>query len=93
MVDFLIMKQMEDAVSGPMYVIHTKSGREIAHLFKVNDKWTVWSGDGYFNGLGRYPHPTLSALLVWLLAVVQVPIIITGGKTNGETGSNKKSAA
>lgn len=86
MADFLTLKPIDDAASGPMYILRTQSGREIAHLFTVNDKWTIWSGEGFFSGLSGNPHPTLPAMLVWILAVVQVPIIITGGKTDGKTG-------
>lgn len=90
---FLTMVQLKDATSGPMYILKTKNGTEIAHIFTVNGEWTIWSGAGYFNGLARHPHKTLYAIMQWILAVVQVPIVITGGKSNGETETTDKTAA
>ena len=91
--NYLTLIQLKEVKSGPMYVLRTKKGTEIAHIFTVDGKWTIWSGGGFFNGLAKYPHDTLLGMMQWILAVVQVPIVITGGKTDGKTGTLDKTAA
>jgi len=93
MANFLIMRKRDLVpTADTTHRITTKNGHEVGFIFKSERGWLVWSEENYFRGAGNVGHPSLQAALIWVLGVVQLPIIIDGGKTNDTSGPEKRAA-
>lgn len=77
---------------GVTYRLETQHGAEVGYLISRSEGWTVWSEKGYFVGQGAKTHGTLSAMLLWLTGICNLPILIIGGKNDKSKDNNKTKA-